>query len=70
MFAVGLKLDGYIDTLAATFVNFIVCFLTVKTVATIKPLCYLATGMTYREACESCNWVYTYHKIKDRKESK
>lgn len=70
MFAVGLKLDGYIDTIAATFVNFIVCFLTVKTVATIKPLCYLATGMTYREACESCNWVYTYRKIKDRKESK
>lgn len=59
MFQVGLKVDGVVDVLAATAINFIVCFFTMKTVATIKPLCYLATGMSYREACESCNWVYT-----------
>lgn len=68
MFSIGLKLDGVVDVIGATLINFAVCFLTMKTVATVKPLCYLATGMTFREACESCNWVYTYRKIKGKKE--
>jgi len=68
MYFVGLKVDGVVDVLLATFINFAVCFLTMKTVATVKPLCYIATGMTYREACESCNWVFTYRRIKARRE--
>lgn len=70
MYVVGFKLDGIADAIMATFVNCSVCFLTMKTVATIKPLCFLATGMTYREACESCNWVYTYRKIKAKRTEK
>lgn len=67
MFSVGLKVDGFLDGVAVTLINFVVCFLTMKTVATIKPICYLATGMTFKEACESCNWIYTYRWVKDRK---
>lgn len=66
MFHVGLRLDGVADAILATLINFVICYLTMKTVATVKPLCYLATGMTFREACASCNWIYTYRKIKMR----
>ena len=66
MYFAGFKLDGLVDAILATFINFAMCFITMKTVATIKPLCFLATGMTYREACESCNWVYTYRKIREK----
>lgn len=27
-------------------------------------LCYLATGKTYAEACRSCNWVYTFRRLR------
>lgn len=64
MYFVGLKVDGFIDVVGATLINFVVCFLVMKTVATVKPLCYLATGMTFREACETCNWIYTIRRIK------
>ena len=50
------------DTLWVTAVNFLLCYFVMKTVATIKPLCYLATGMTYDAACSSCNWIYTFRK--------
>ena len=64
MFTVGLNVDGILDVSAATLINFVFCFLVLKTVATVKPLCYLATGMTYREACESCNWIWTFRRWK------
>lgn len=47
-----------------TAANFLLCFLAAKTAATIKPICFLVTGMPYASACESCNWVYTYRKVK------
>ena len=66
-----LSMMGYVftvstlwDTLFITALNFVICFGTMKTVATIKPICYLATGMTYKDACGSCNWVYTFQKFK------
>ena len=55
------------DTLWVTAVNLVLCFLVTKTVATVKPLCYLATGMTYDTACRSCNWIYTFRKLKSKK---
>lgn len=67
MFSVGLRVDGFWDVAAATLINFAVCFLVMKTVATVKPLCYLATGMTFREACETCNWIYTVRRIKAKR---
>lgn len=41
-----------------------VCYLVIKTAATIPPLCYITTGMNFRTACSTCNWVYTAHWIK------
>ncbi len=42
------------------------CYLVTKTAATIKPLCYIVTGLSYENACTSCNWVYTIQQIKSR----
>lgn len=54
----------FLGTLFITTLNFTICFLVMKTVATIKPICFLATGITYKTACETCNWIYTYNKFK------
>lgn len=47
-----------------TLLVFAACFVVTKTVATVRPLCYLATGKTYAEACRSCNWVATFRRLR------
>lgn len=54
----------FLDTVYTTLLIFVICFIVMKTVASIKPLCFLATGMSYADACDSCNWIYTYRKMK------
>lgn len=51
------------DTVWVTLLDFLICFVAMKTAATIRPLCYIATGMSYKSACETCNWVYTYKRV-------
>ena len=46
-----------------TLFTVVFCFVALKTLATIKPLCYAFTGMSYKAACESCNWVYTAKRL-------
>ena len=55
-----------LSTVLVTLLVFAACFVVTKTVATVKPLCYLATGKTYAEACRSCNWVYTFRRLRGR----
>lgn len=69
LLAVGPAIDTFWDTLWVTALTLALCWLTLKTLATVRPLCYLATGMSYREACQSCNWVYTVKKMKEKHES-
>lgn len=52
------------DTVYITALNFVICFVVMKTVATIKPICYIATGIPFKTACETCNWIYTYKTVK------
>ena len=47
-----------------TALLFAASYLLSKTIATIKPLCFLLTGMSYPSACKSCNWIYTYRILK------
>lgn len=51
-------------TIKLTLMVTVFCYLLLKTVATIKPLCFVFTGMSYKSACETCNWIYTIKKIK------
>lgn len=59
-------LTTFLGTIFITLLNLLICFIVMKTVATIKPLCYIATGIPYKSACASCNWIYTYNKIRSR----
>ena len=43
----------------------VLAFLLTKTAATIKPICFLFTGLSYEEACNTCNWIYTFKKQKN-----
>ena len=51
---------------AISVLVFLACFLCVKTAASIRPLCYPATGMRYEDACRTCNWQYTFHALRNR----
>ena len=50
------------QVLALTLAVLVSAYLIVKTAATVKPLCFLFTGLSYKEACATCNWVYTFRK--------
>ena len=60
----------FAGVLGATALNLVICYFTLKTVATVKPICYLATGMRYEKACESCNWVYTVRRLREKRQAK
>ena len=64
LFSVGVSVRSFGSTVGVTLLAFAACFVVTKTVATIRPLCYLATGKTYAEACRSCNWVYTFRRLR------
>jgi len=61
----GLPHERALDVGLAALLVIAVCFVIIKTLATIKPLCYIFTGMSYSEACQCCNWVYTFRLIKN-----
>lgn len=63
------EIVSFADTLFYTFLNFILCFAVTKTLASIKPLCFPVTGLSYRDACKSCNWVFTWCAVRGRKKS-
>lgn len=64
--AMGYSPTNLLSAVGLTVLILLICYLIAKTLATIKPLCYLITGMTYRNACGSCNWVYSYRNLKKR----
>lgn len=55
---------SFVGSIIWIIVTFVISYILIKTVATIKPICYIATGMSYKQACDSCNWVYTFRRIK------
>lgn len=57
---------GFRGLAAISVLVFLACYLCVKTAASIKPLCYLATGMRCEDACRSCNWQYTLRTLRNR----
>lgn len=66
-YMVHIRPVGFFGVLGATALNLLICFLTLKTVATVRPICYLATGMTYEKACGCCNWVWTARRLQEKR---
>lgn len=64
-YAIGIYPQTKLEVTLVTILIFLICIIVLKTVANIKPICYIATGIPYQSACNSCNWVYTYHWIKN-----
>jgi len=56
----GFVEQGIWGTLGMTAAVYIICYLAMKTVMSIKPFCYPLTGMPYETACRTCNWVFTF----------
>jgi len=54
-----------LDVGLATLLVIVICYVIIKTLATIRSLCYLFTGMSYDEACNCCNWIYTVRLLRD-----
>lgn len=62
----GIFPHDFPETVGLALLMFLSCFLCTKTAASVKPLCYLTTGMTYADACKSCNWQYTFRTLRGR----
>ena len=64
LYSAGVSVRSFGSTVGVTLLVFAACFVVTKTVATVRPLCYLATGKTYAEACRSCNWAATFRRLR------
>ena len=57
---------GFAGTLGLSAIIFVLSLLILKTAASLRPLCYAATGLSYREASASCSWVYSFKRLRQR----
>lgn len=54
----GIAPRSFLGAVGESAAIFAVCLLCMKTAASVKPFCFLITGMPYDAACRSCNWQY------------
>lgn len=60
----GWEVTGILTVILKTAVIIVLCYLVIKTFASIKPLCFLASGVSFSEANNKFNWYYTIHNLK------
>lgn len=60
----GINPFNFNGVVKVTILDIILCIIILKTIATIKPLCYFVIGIDYSTACKKCNWIYTYNWLK------
>ena len=65
LYRFGVDPQRFPAVIGVALLVFVGCFLASKTLASIKPLCYLTTGTRFSAACASCNWQWTAQKKKD-----
>lgn len=66
LFHYGVDPQRFPAVIGVTLLVFVGTFLISKTLASIKPLCYITTGLRFDAACESCNWQWTVRKLKSK----
>ena len=66
---IGYNGTRFLFTCAKAAAVFAAAALITKTLASIRPLCYVFTGMKYDEACRTCNWQYTANRLRKRKKT-
>ena len=57
----------FVDTLVITVSLFVISYLIMKTATSIKPICFVFTGLSFNKASKSCNWIYTFTKLKQKR---
>jgi surface polysaccharide O-acyltransferase-like enzyme len=65
--SIGYNGSRFLFTCARAAVVLAAAALITKTLASIRPLCYIFTGMKYDEACRTCNWQYTANRLRRKK---
>lgn len=60
----GVFTGGTINTFLFTLIIFALCIVFLKTVSSIPVVSYLLCGVPFRQACESCNWLFTFRRKK------
>lgn len=63
--AAGFTGTGFIYTCAKTLCVLLASYLTVKTLASVKILCWPFTGVSFAAACRGCSWQYTFRRRRD-----
>lgn len=63
----GLSAGRLLTAAALTGFNAVLCYLTAKTAASLRPLCYLFTGQTYAAARRSSSWQYTLAQLRRKR---
>lgn len=63
----GFGPQGLLGVVRVSVLVFLACFLCMKTAASVKPFCFLITGMRYEDACRTCNWQYTFRTLRENR---
>ncbi len=67
IFGLGWTPVSFAGVLGFTLVNFILCYLLTKIAASIPVVCRLATGLSFKSACSSCSWQYSFRRLREKK---
>ena len=65
-FGLGFLPASFAGTVLFTLANLTFCYLLLKTAASFRLSCYAATGISYAEACRSCNWQYSLARLREK----
>lgn len=66
-YAVGIYPLTFSGVTLLTVVVFFAALVGMITLTTVKPLCYLFTGIPYEDACRRCNWIALWHMLRSGK---
>ena len=65
-FGLGWIPRSFAGSVGFTAVNLLFCFALTTVAASIRPICYLSTGVSFHEASNSCNLIYRFQRLKKR----
>lgn len=69
-FGLGWLPSTFPGTLLFTAANLSFCYLLLKSAASFRISCYAATGISYADACRSCNWQHSISLLKEKLSNK
>lgn len=62
----GIGGSTFLNIIFLTIVTAVISFFIAKTMASIKPFCFLVNGVSFKTACKKLNWQYTFNWIRNK----